>query len=147
MKTKLFTLTCVGTATLHGAAVYFHGRNTVAHDSVAKKAMRATRLRALDAYGKIPLTFEENSGQTDARVKFLARGAGYTVFLTDRDATLRLEQPSSSARRRAQWSASRSRERIRIPLHMPSIRKPPKPIISSATIRKNGDATYRNIPA
>ena len=38
-------------------------------------------------------TFEENSGQTDARVKFLARGAGYTVFLTDRDATLRLERP------------------------------------------------------
>ena len=46
-------------------------------------------MRALEAYGKIPLSFEANFGQTDARVKFLARGAGYTVFLTDRDATLK----------------------------------------------------------
>ena len=30
----------------------------------------------------LPLSFERNQGQTDAQVKFLARGNGYAVFLT-----------------------------------------------------------------
>ena len=33
-------------------------------------------------YGKLPLTFEANAGQADGRVKYLSRGAGYTLFLT-----------------------------------------------------------------
>ncbi len=45
----------------------------------------------LDAYGKLPLSFEQNSGQTDPRVRFLAHGGGYTLFLTDQEATLRLD--------------------------------------------------------
>jgi uncharacterized protein (TIGR03437 family) len=39
-------------------------------------------------YGKLPLQFEENRGQTDARVRFLARSAGRTWFLTADGATL-----------------------------------------------------------
>src|SRR5437899_10034313 len=35
-----------------------------------------------------PLRFEENVGQTDRRADFLARGLGYTVFLTRRGAVL-----------------------------------------------------------
>jgi uncharacterized repeat protein (TIGR01451 family) len=35
------------------------------------------------------LDFEENQGQTDPRVKFLARGSGYTLFLSSEGATLR----------------------------------------------------------
>src|SRR6266850_1771200 len=49
----------------------------------------------LSGYGKLPLTFEQNQGQTDARVKFLARGSGYTVFLSDdQTTTLRLIAPA-----------------------------------------------------
>src|SRR5208283_2349038 len=33
-------------------------------------------------YGKLPLTFEANQGQTDPQVRFVSRGAGYTAFLT-----------------------------------------------------------------
>jgi hypothetical protein len=43
-----------------------------------------------DVYGRLPLSFEENRGRTDARVKFLARGAGYSVFLTPTEAVLKL---------------------------------------------------------
>jgi hypothetical protein len=35
-------------------------------------------------YGKLPLSFEANQGQTDSQVKFLARGRGVRPF-SDRD--------------------------------------------------------------
>jgi hypothetical protein len=34
------------------------------------------------SYGKLPLSFEANQGQTDPQVKFLSRGKGYSLFLT-----------------------------------------------------------------
>ncbi len=37
----------------------------------------------LNAYGRVPLSFERNEGQTDGRVAFLSRGIGYTLFLSD----------------------------------------------------------------
>jgi hypothetical protein len=40
------------------------------------------RDRVVAAYGRLPLTFEENRGHGDAPVKFVARGAGYALFLT-----------------------------------------------------------------
>ncbi|HET9177352.1 MAG TPA: SBBP repeat-containing protein [Terriglobia bacterium] len=42
-------------------------------------------------YGKIPLSFEPNQGQLDSRVSFLARGLGYALFLTSREAVLELK--------------------------------------------------------
>src|SRR5687768_8566470 len=47
-------------------------------------AAATTRVR--DAYGKLPLSFELNRGQTDPQVKFLSRGPGYTLFLTATEA-------------------------------------------------------------
>ena len=44
---------------------------------------------------QLPLRFEANRGQVDEQVKFLARGAGYTVFLTSTDAVLSLRQGRS----------------------------------------------------
>jgi hypothetical protein len=46
--------------------------------------------RAATPYGHLPMSFEENRGQTDSRVKFLARGAGYSLFLTPTEAVLKL---------------------------------------------------------
>ncbi len=47
--------------------------------------------------GQLPLRFEPNQGQTDPRVKFLARGAGYGVFLTPDQAVLTLGARAKSA--------------------------------------------------
>jgi hypothetical protein len=46
------------------------------------------------AYGQLPLHFEANQGQTEPQVTFLARGRGYTLFLTGSEAVLVLRQPS-----------------------------------------------------
>ena len=53
------------------------------------------RARAVESYGKLPLSFEANAGQTDQRVKFLSRGGGYTLFLTSSEAVLALGKPAS----------------------------------------------------
>ena len=47
-------------------------------------------------YASLPLSFERNQGQTDQRVKFLARGLGYTLFLTSDEAVLALRSHQSS---------------------------------------------------
>ena len=43
----------------------------------------AQKARVSNAYGKLPISFEANLGQADARVRFSARGEGYRVFLTE----------------------------------------------------------------
>ena len=49
------------------------------------------------AYAHLPLIFEPNQGQSDPRVKFLARGSGYALFLTADQAVLALERSLPSA--------------------------------------------------
>ena len=45
----------------------------------------------------LPMFFEPNQGQTDPQVKFLARGAGYGLFLTADEAVLELQHPAVSS--------------------------------------------------
>ena len=56
------------------------------------KPDQAAQGKILQGYGKLPLTFEANQGQTDERVKFLSRGAGYNLFLTSGEAVLVLRK-------------------------------------------------------
>jgi hypothetical protein len=44
--------------------------------------------RIVSDFGKLPLSFEKNQGQTDASVRFLAHGQGYTLFLTESEAVV-----------------------------------------------------------
>jgi hypothetical protein len=55
--------------------------------------------RAEVAYGQLPIAFERNQGQSDGAVKFLARGQGYGIFLTQDGAVLSLgATPKQSAK-------------------------------------------------
>src|SRR2546422_11558093 len=68
----------------------------------AEKAPEESKMRVSKAYGNLPMSFEPNRGQTDRRVKFLSRGSGYTLFLTQSEATLALyknEEKSDSTSR------------------------------------------------
>src|SRR5215212_7339840 len=51
-------------------------------------APRMSEKEALDAYGKLPLSFISNKGQTDEAVRYYAQGAGYGFFFTPKGATL-----------------------------------------------------------
>ena len=75
----------------------------------ARTYRRQTQVEALESrtmlstaavaasYAQIPMSFEANVGQTAAQVQYLARGAGYTVFLTPNEAVVSLEPTSPNA--------------------------------------------------
>jgi len=87
----------------------------VASLSSASQADPNAQARILDSYGKLPLSFEVNHGQTDVRVKFLSRTSGYTLFLTGDEA----------GRRRARI---RRRSRVSLTTYIP-FRLRPKPVV------------------
>lgn len=47
------------------------------------------------SFGRLPMRFESNVGQSDARVKFLSRGPGSTLFFTRDEAVLSLQANSA----------------------------------------------------
>jgi hypothetical protein len=58
-------------------------------------AKRATKPVAIkdnskwaEAYGRLPMTFEENQGQTAREVRFVAHGGRYELFLTPQEAVM-----------------------------------------------------------
>jgi hypothetical protein len=48
-------------------------------------------------YGKVPLSFEPNQGQSDPRVQFLSHGSGYSLFLTPGEVILSLEKQDGAS--------------------------------------------------
>jgi hypothetical protein len=50
--------------------------------SLAQSSPAPSRGHSVHEYQRLPLTFESNQGQTNSEVRFLARGQGYTAFLT-----------------------------------------------------------------
>jgi len=73
----------------------------------------AERSRVQASYAALPLAFEQNQGQTDSQVKYLARGNGYVLFLTSNDAVFSLRAPTakgtnSKIRRSAGMSAKQN---------------------------------------
>jgi len=82
---------------------------------------QTTREQIKDTYGKLPLSFEVNDGQFDARVKFLSRGSGYSFFLTSTEAVLALNRavtggadklPPFAQRRKAKQRAAHTRPEV-----------------------------------
>jgi hypothetical protein len=62
-----------------------------AGDGVPRRSEASWAAGQLAWYSRLPLSFEPNRGQTGAAVKFLARGLGYTLFLTSDEAVLALQ--------------------------------------------------------
>jgi hypothetical protein len=64
----------------------------------AAQASPALKTRIADGYGKLPISFEANRGQASGRVKLLARGRRYGLYLTGQEAVLALHssQPAKT---------------------------------------------------
>ncbi|MDQ2809437.1 MAG: C25 family cysteine peptidase [Chloroflexota bacterium] len=65
----------------------------VAPGAARQPASAVTKQQANANLDKMALSFEENRGQSDAQVRYLARGKGYTAFLTDQEAVIVYSAP------------------------------------------------------
>ncbi|HLY63276.1 MAG TPA: SBBP repeat-containing protein [Terriglobia bacterium] len=99
-----------------------------------------SQARLITTYGQLPRRFEANQGQTNQEVKFLSRGQGYSLFLTDREAVLMLRghQPSVASRQFPitlddnQSLPSRTRQ-------LSGLLEPPAPFDPHPSIRRSAD--------
>ena len=76
----------------------------------------ASRVRMQAGYAALPLAFEQNQGQTDAQVKYLTRGNGYTLFLTATDAVFSLHSPLALRKKSADQVRKNSTAVVRMQL-------------------------------
>ena len=64
---------------------------------IASEAAQPARAREnskwIEAYGNLPLSFEENRGQTAREVRYISHGSGYELFLTPQEAVIALRGP------------------------------------------------------
>jgi hypothetical protein len=73
----------------HGVAAYSREPSAQTPGNRPDEAVKA---QVVQSYGKLPMAFEANTGQTDEQVKFIARGAGYSLFLTPTESVLLLSR-------------------------------------------------------
>ena len=91
-----FGLLLLGGLALHSSASWqltATGRSTSIPEILADSDVASNRPSVHVDLGQLPLRFEPNQGQTDPQVNFLARGAGYGLFLTPDQAVLTLHSP------------------------------------------------------
>ena len=67
-----------------------------ANDRAAGIAEGAKK-QLLKDFGKLPLSFEINQGQTDGQVLFLSRAPGFNLFLTPTEMLLELRRPPAAS--------------------------------------------------
>ncbi len=106
------------------------------------------------ALDRLPLSFTENQGQTDARVDYLARGPGYLLFLNGEGAVWKFDAPASSIALNKRAAASSTRFEARsverkaidttppnatLTMSLAGARAQPKPI---AEARQPGRSNY-----
>jgi hypothetical protein len=73
-----------------------HAAKAAGTQPVARQAI-SSKAKAISQSMSLPLFFEANQGQSDPQVKFLARGSGYGLFLTEDEAVLQLRHASPGA--------------------------------------------------
>src|SRR5882762_4371083 len=99
----------------------------------ALPAVAATDARVSERYGKLPLKFEANRGQTHKDVRFLSRGAAYSLYLTGGEAVLVLAKPDADAKRDARGAPTRPGAKAQVKsvaLRMSLVGATRKPVVS-----------------
>jgi hypothetical protein len=102
---------CFVTLGLFGLAIISLGLSLGKAQGASLRSARNLKLWT-SHYAHLPLSFEANRGQTDSRVKYLARGQNYTLFLTGHEAVLALSSGKSGGK--GQKAASSAVIRLRL---------------------------------
>src|SRR5215208_560150 len=87
------------TATRRVASSSGHATKTPRPDSDTRAVSppaELVRKPSAETYAQLPVSFEANEGQMDARVRFMSRGSGYNLFLTPTETVFVLNKRGSS---------------------------------------------------
>ena len=85
---------------VHSPANGSRAAGSVSAASVASRQRAdtpAARSRIQANYAALPLAFEQNHGQTDSQVQYMARGNGYVLFLTANNAVFSLQSRAAKS--------------------------------------------------
>src|SRR5580692_10216396 len=88
-----------------------HSSQAISNNHTGATAPSATSLTAAqitnftNAYGKLPLAFEANQGQSAPEVRYVAHGQSYQLFLTNQEAVLALRQPAAASAKSAKGAS------------------------------------------
>src|SRR4029077_7019946 len=93
----VLAIACI-TASECAAQTSDHGAPAKLVSPAANAPSPAVKQKVAEEYGKLPLSFEANNGQTDPKVKFLSRGPGYKLFLLPNEAVLTLQREHRAKR-------------------------------------------------
>jgi beta-propeller repeat-containing protein/BACON domain-containing protein/all-beta uncharacterized protein/S-layer family protein len=75
----------------------------------------SSKMQLAEAYGNLPMSFEVNEGQHNSRVKFLAHGSGYNLFLTTNEAVLQLRSRDKRKAESQKYSRINPKSKIQNP--------------------------------
>jgi hypothetical protein len=94
---EFFDVQAASVASASGFAEESNARSLIrVPQKAAPPAEAAARGRIQELYGRLPLSFEANQGQSDGRVRFISRGQGYALFLSETEAVLLLRTPDKA---------------------------------------------------
>jgi hypothetical protein len=136
-----FTAVCIVAVTVVAAAALLAvapakssgrlRRAAVSTAAAKSQAVTPAEHASIDAaYAALPLAFEANQGQVDPQVKYMARGNGYKLFLTDSDAVFSFHSKSSASEPATHGRVSQLRART-----IPSPHSPQKDSFSVVRMR------------
>jgi len=83
-------LLIAGVRSIRNSAHPLSAKTAAAPSFSSATTSNAERRKVLDSYGKLPLSFIENQGQTAQEVRYTSHGGQYDLFLTQSEAVLAL---------------------------------------------------------
>src|SRR6185312_1135438 len=98
-KTKIILVVCLLWTLPFPTLPRVVGKPIAARPAQSTPNTAEVKMTVSENYGKLPLSFEPNMGQSAKAVKFLSRGNGYTVFLTATEAVFSLRPVPDAASR------------------------------------------------
>ncbi|MFZ0732891.1 MAG: choice-of-anchor D domain-containing protein [Candidatus Sulfotelmatobacter sp.] len=143
---RLKSLTLIGLAVAFFGVFPVRGNDrTAAPPAVAHTPNQLlAQTKVLKLMGQLPLSFEANAGQVDSRVKFLSRGPGYNILLTEHGAVLAIKNAARKTSAQQEHS-NRSAALIRGDLRVQADPASSPSILRMQLLGANGHATISGL--
>jgi len=107
-RSRLVGLLLLGALVSFGLCKPYLARSAMDSTPGTPPSVHSLQSAVLPDYGQLPLSFERNQGQTDRRVRFLARGSDSTLYLTPTEAVFTLGDRPQTVRTKAGQIAGRT---------------------------------------